>query len=159
RSRMSIIRTETDQTTTVRYNHETGSPARCTPATVPSAAASNTTLCYPVKWGAFDPDQPTKDYFHKYVVTQVVVSDKNNITPAQLTSYAYKGGTAWRYGDNELVKPKHRTWNQFRGFGEVETRTGDPANITVGSNDTQTLTKTFYFRGMHGNRTASGGTA
>jgi len=72
------------------------------------------------------------------------------LSPSQLTSYTYVGTPAWHFDDNELVKPAHRTYGQFRGYGEVDVATGNAANNTNGHADISTLTKTTYFRGMDG---------
>lgn len=160
RARLTSIVNENGLASVISYNSMPGqggrAPAHCTASTVPASVVNNATLCYPVKWMAFDPDTPLKDFFHKYVVTQVNEMDPNGHNPARLTAYHYKGGAAWHYDDNEVVRPKYRSWGQFRGFGEVETRTGNPHHLSLGLADVQTSTTTSYFRGMHGDRLADG---
>lgn len=160
--RLVTITTETGQVITVHYSGDPGQAGRakpvCTNATLPASPATNTTSCLPVKWTPLGYDDPILDYFHKYVVTQIDVNDKNGTAPARPTVYKYVGDPAWHYDDNEVVKPKYRTWGQFRGYQEVHVLTGDPAANIVGqnygaANDKQTLNKTFYLRGMHGDRT------
>ena len=57
------------------------------------------------------------------------------------TGYTYLGGGAWHYDDNEVVKAKYRTSGQWRGFGRVQTFTGQGA-------DPQTESEAIYYRGM-----------
>jgi len=53
----------------------------------------------------------------------------------------------WHYDDAELVQTKYRTYGQFRGYKEVQTRTGTA---------TSTLTDDVYYRGMdHDNGTTT----
>ncbi|MGW5157068.1 hypothetical protein ACWEPN_16500 [Nonomuraea wenchangensis] len=80
---------------------------------------------------------------HKYVVERVEVQDRNAISPTQITTYRYLGHPAW---------PKYRTHGQFRGYSQVEVRTGDTENRLDldGSKDKQTLTRTTYYRGTGG---------
>ena len=45
---------------------------------------------------------------------------------------------AWHYDDSELVKPKKRTWGQFRGYGRVRVRTGSGIRRPVRAPNTST---------------------
>ncbi|MBM7773222.1 RHS repeat-associated protein [Actinokineospora baliensis] len=125
-------------------------PTECTATTVPTDLANNTKRCFPVYWTLPLNQNPTLDFFHIHPVSRVEVQDANAISPTGRTDYAYLGTPAWHFDDNELVKPANRTYGQFRGYAQVETRTGNPANLTDGVADQQTLTKTTYLRGMHG---------
>jgi RHS repeat-associated protein len=163
--RLITITSETGQVVAVHYADEPGQAGRakpmCTKDTIPAAPASNTTECFPVKWTPYGYTDPILDYFHKYVVTEVDITDKNGTAPTRPTTYTYVGDPAWHYDDNEVERPKYRSWGQFRGYAEVDVRSGDPqANIVGavygGTNDKQTLTKTFYLRGMDGDKTATG---
>ena len=40
----------------------------------------------------------------------------------QVTSYSY-GGAAWHYNTAEFTKDDQRSWDEFRGFGDVTIRT------------------------------------
>lgn len=163
--RLVKVETETGQILEVKYAGEQGQTGRakplCTEATIPTSPSQNTTSCYPVKWTPPGHTDPLLDYFHKYVVTEVVARDKANTSPPQPTTYTYVGNPAWHYDDNELVRAKYRTWGQFRGYGQVDVRSGDTSNNVVGStygaaNDKQTLTSNFYLRGMDGDKLPSG---
>lgn len=165
RQRLVTISTETGQVITVHYSGDPGQTGRakpvCTQDALPASPASNTTACLPVKWTPLGHTEPILDWFHKYVVTQVDVADKNGTAPNRPTVYKYVGDPAWHYDDNEVVRPKDRTWGQFRGYQEVDVLSGDPAAVIVsptygGTNDKQTLDKNFYLRGMDDDKTASG---
>ncbi|MFG1702909.1 RHS repeat domain-containing protein [Nonomuraea sp. M3C6] len=136
-------------------NNETGgelrvnyAPADCKPGDVP-AADKNTRRCFPQRWAPPNEAEVT-DWFHKYVVTQTVEVDRVAGSPNVVTDYEYLDGGAWRYADNILVKPEHRTWSDWRGFGRVRVREGD------GQDTRRTLTEFRYFRGMHGDKLADG---
>ncbi len=154
RKRLTQVRTETGLKITVFYNTDTGQTGRalplCTGSTLPSDLSANATECFPVKWAPPYYTTPITDWFHKYVVTQVTTSATSGASvPDRLTVYNYSGGTAWRYDENEVIKPDNRTWGQWRGYAQVETRTGSPAAGW-------TLTRDTYFRGMNGNKTGTG---
>src|SRR5262249_11245544 len=111
-------------------------------APVTVTPSSNTTSCYPVYWTPSGYTQPYLDWFRSYVVNSVTQSDPTGGAPSVMTSYAYPGGAAWHYDDHEIVQPKYRTYGQFRGYGDVQTMTGN------GAGDPQTLAETTYYRGL-----------
>ncbi|GIE32982.1 type IV secretion protein Rhs [Actinoplanes italicus] len=130
-------------------------------------ASTNTTACFPVYWAPEGQPRPLLDWFYTHPVKRVSTIDKYNAyqdgtQPKLVTEYLYKGGAAWHYDDNELVKKKNRTWGQFRGYGEVETRTGDPSvfHYVNGQpvHDQKTSSTTYYFRGMNGDTLPDGKT-
>ncbi|TMR21761.1 RHS repeat-associated core domain-containing protein [Nonomuraea turkmeniaca] len=123
-------------------------PADCKPGDVP-VADKNNRLCFPQRWSPPAESEVT-DWFHKYVVAQTIEVDRVAGSPGVVTSYEYLDGAAWHYADNILVKPEHRTWSDFRGFGRVRVREGD------GQDTKRTLTEVRYFRGMHGDKQADG---
>lgn len=151
--RMGRITDENGASMAVYYT-----PADCTAASVPSLAdlSVNKRRCFPVKWSMPGNPAGITDFFHKYLVSKIVISDPQATSPSQIITYTYNGDPAWHYDDNELVKSGDRTWAQFRGYGSVDVRTGDPGNLSNGKADQQTLTRTFYLRGMHGNKTPGG---
>lgn len=114
---------------------------------------TNTTRCMPVIWEPPGRDDPITDWFHKYVVTSVIQTDRTGLAPDMVTAYDYLGGAAWHFDtDDGLTKEKNKTWSQWRGYGRVRTRTGDPS-------DPATQTDAYYLRGMDGDRkNKSGGT-
>ncbi|HEX7306793.1 RHS repeat-associated core domain-containing protein [Lentzea sp.] len=150
--RLGNITTDTGAVITVTY-----STPDCTLGSMPTDAAHNDKRCFPVYWAPPLNENPILDYFHKYVATKVEQQDANALSPTQVTEYTYVGAPAWHYDDNEVVKPKYRTYGQFRGYSEVETRTGNPATAFDDVPDTRTLLRTRYFRGMDGDQLPGGG--
>ncbi|MDX8049039.1 RHS repeat-associated core domain-containing protein [Lentzea sp. BCCO 10_0798] len=149
--RVTNIATETGTSINVTY-----SKPDCTAESVPTDHANNKRRCYPVYWTLPYNENPKLEYFHKYVVDRVDVQDTTASSPTQTTEYAYLGDPAWHFDDFELVKPEHRTYGQFRGYGKVEQRTGDKQFSFDGVNDKQTLRRTTYFRGMDGDTMPGG---
>jgi RHS repeat-associated protein len=144
RYRIDQVTGEMGAVTSVTY----ATPYTCTAAyvdgmTTNAEAASNTESCYPVWWTPPDYTAPVLDWFEKYAVTAVTTTDQTTGGEAQSTQYAYSGGAAWHYDDNEVVKAKYRTYGQFRGYGTVETLTGAG---TAG--EPQAESATTYYRGM-----------
>ncbi|MFI6588170.1 RHS repeat-associated core domain-containing protein [Embleya sp. NPDC050493] len=143
RRRITHIVNETGGNTTFRYNDP-----ECAPSTLPTPD-SNTKACYPV-WWSYGDSEPVQHWFHKYTVAQVTEEDPTTNTTARSTSYEYLGGAAWHRDDAELTedkeasKPKskdRRTWNDYRGYAEVITRSG-------AGTDKVTKSKSLYLRGM-----------
>ncbi|WP_309228132.1 RHS repeat domain-containing protein [Streptomyces lunaelactis] len=142
RYRVYGINTESGGTIGVTYSNRD-----CQAGDVPSPS-SNTRRCYPVIWSP--PDAPAEDYepyldwFHSYVVTQVLESDNTGGAPAKQTDYAYLDGMSWaKSKDDEFTKAKHLTYSDRKGYGRVQVRTG------TGS-DARTLKEYRYFRGIDG---------
>ncbi|SEG20134.1 RHS repeat-associated core domain-containing protein [Nonomuraea solani] len=127
----------------------------CAPGAVPAKPESNTKRCFPVRWTMPPATEPADDWFHKYVVEQVVEDDLATDAKDMVTNYDYdiKGG-AWAYIDDPLIDPKYRTWAEWRGFEKVTVRKGDPAND---ENKPESKTQYLYFRGMHGDRLSPAG--
>jgi hypothetical protein len=145
--RLSTIWTDTGAQIDIRY-----SGPECVPGTtMPASPQTNMLRCYPVL--EENPDHSiTTDYFHKYVVTNVTEADLTGGGPNVVTNYEYVGGVAWRHtDDNGLTKDNLRTWSDYRGYTQVNTRVGEPANGP-------SLTEDVYFRGMNGDLDGAGGT-
>ncbi|MFB6581548.1 RHS repeat domain-containing protein [Streptomyces sp. NPDC056402] len=147
RRRIVGITSETGQVIDVGYADPDCAPG----AGLPSSKDANTTRCYPVYWNPDDksPNDPTLDWFHKYVVTRVTELDPFGGSRPKETRYEYVGGAAWHRDDEELTEDKRRTWNQFRGYEQVITRAGTAP-------DAVSKTATFYLRGMDGDVKADG---
>src|SRR5262249_22090922 len=122
----------------IGVNYEQVNPCSWPVSITPS---SNTSSCYPVYWTPAGYTQPIQDWFNKWEVASVTQADPTGGNPTTYTSYTYLGGGAWHYDDNEVVKAKYRTYGQWRGFGRVQTFTGQ-------GNDAKTESETTYYRGM-----------
>jgi RHS repeat-associated protein len=152
RFRISDVTNEMGGTTEVTYDTV---PTSCTSGNFPSPD-DNTTLCYPDYWTPPGASSPVEDWFNKYVVMAVTQVSTEVSSQAEYTTYCYgtssscMSGAAWHFDDDPLQKSSERTWDQWRGFGQVTTETGvapDPVSETV---DT-------YFQGMNGDYQSGGG--
>lgn len=142
RLRIASIRTESGADIKVTYSGE-----ECSASTTPKPA-SNAKKCYPVYWTPSGQPDPKMDWFHKYVVTQVLEIDYTSGEQEVRHDFKYAtagGGTnqLWAYDTNEFTKKKHRTYSVWRGYPQVTKLTGDPAQG-------QLKTRTRFYRGMHG---------
>lgn len=142
RYRVYGINTETGGTIGVTY-----SPTDCKAGDVPTPT-SNTRRCYPVKWSPPDAPaanyEPYLDWFHSYVVTQILETDNTGGAPAKQTDYAYLDGMGWaKSKDDEFTDAKHLTYGDRKGYGRVQVRTG-------AAPDKRTLKEYRYFRGIGG---------
>ncbi|MEU7909150.1 RHS repeat-associated core domain-containing protein [Actinoplanes sp. NPDC049118] len=136
RNRVQSITTESGAQIGVTY-----SKPECDTITLPKPWA-NTKRCFPQYYAAEGEDSKI-DWFNKYVVTRVDVYDNTGGFEHQQTNYDYLDAPAWAYDNSALVKPKKRTWGQFRGYGRVQIRTGLESEV-------QSRTEYRYFRGMNG---------
>ncbi|GIG68741.1 RHS repeat domain-containing protein [Phytomonospora endophytica] len=151
RPRLTSIRNETGGVTTINY-----SDPDCGPGSVPSAHEHNTRRCYPVKYTPEGLADPVETYFHKYVVTSIAEADATGGGDVVWTFYQYStagGGTEtlWAWNDAEYVPDDDRDWNQWRGYAEVVTLTGDPADPAP-----QLRSRTRYYRGLDGDKLPGG---
>jgi RHS repeat-associated protein len=145
RYRMSSITTESGGTIAVTYS----APECVAGSNLPATPDTNTKRCFPVYWVPPGSTTPKLEYFHKYVVTSVALGDLVGGTQDQVTYYQYQGSPAWHYDNNPLALPTRRTWGQWRGYQQVRV-------IHGASTQTQSQTDISYFRGMDGDKTASG---
>ncbi|MEV6967908.1 RHS repeat-associated core domain-containing protein [Hamadaea sp. NPDC051192] len=151
RPRLTSIKNETGGVTTINY-----SEPDCGPGNIPSSHHTNTRRCYPVKYTPEGLNEPVDAYFHKYVVRSIAEADAVGGGPVVWRFYDYStagGGTSalWGWNDAEFVAKDDRDWNQWRGYAEVTTRVGDPADAGP-----QQRTRTRYFRGFDGDKQPSG---
>ncbi|WEH30589.1 hypothetical protein [Streptomyces sp. AM 3-1-1] len=141
RYRVYAVNTESGSTLGVTY-----SAPDCKPGDMPKPE-SNTRRCYPVIWSPPDSPgaeyEPYLDWFHSYVVTQVLESDNTGGAPVKETDYSYLDGMGWAKEEaDEFTKAKELTYGDRKGYGRVQVRTGAPAE------GKQTLTEYRYFRGI-----------
>ncbi|WP_141366406.1 RHS repeat-associated core domain-containing protein [Streptomyces sp. 6-11-2] len=116
----------------------------------------NTTRCFPQFIGGDSQDDPERQWFNKYVVTSTTTTDRTGGAPDGVTQYEYLGGAAWHHDDDDgLTKQKHKTWSQWRGYGQVRVTSGGQG----GASAMKTQQDSYFLRGMDGDReSTSGGT-
>ncbi|WP_245828191.1 RHS repeat-associated core domain-containing protein [Micromonospora avicenniae] len=141
RWRIKTVHTDTGGDIIVTY-----SGPDCTRSTLPSPA-TNTKRCMP-SFYAPGGQELSEDWFHKYVVTRIDLDDTVTDQPTEVIEYDYDT-PAWAYNKDELTKDKYRTWSDWRGYGKVTVRHGDPAGQ-------QTSVEYRYLRGLDGDKAASG---
>lgn len=142
RYRVYAVNTETGGTLGVTYSGQD-----CKAGDVPTPT-SNTRRCYPIKWSPPDAPaanyEPYLDWFHSYVVTQILESDNTGGAPAKETDYAYLDGMSWALAkDDEFTNAKHLTYSDRKGYARVQVRTGTAPDL-------RTLKQYRYFRGIDG---------
>ncbi|MGW2614311.1 polymorphic toxin-type HINT domain-containing protein [Streptomyces sp. NPDC001500] len=146
RFRLSMVLSETGAQLDVTY-----APADCTKATLPRPGES-TKRCYPVKWAPPGYVDPITDWFHKYVVSAVIETDRTGGSDAMVTRYDYQGDTAWRKAEPDgITDDKYLTWGGWQGYGKVK--------VTSGTADQQKTRVDYTFlQGMNGDKDADGNT-
>ncbi|WP_406316751.1 polymorphic toxin-type HINT domain-containing protein [Streptosporangium sp. NBC_01639] len=143
--RISAIDNETGGALSITYSDED-----CKAGDTPEPD-SNTRRCYPQYWSPEGATAPKRDWFHKYVVTQVQQIDRTGGAPDVLETYEYLGGGAWHHDDDDgLTKEKYKTWSQWRGYGKVRVLRGAPG-------EQRSKAEFTYFRGMDGDELSGGG--
>lgn len=156
RYRIEAIDSETGSTILAHYKDPECRAAN--PRVMPTSPESNTLRCYPVISEIPDPTDPqhekklyVTDWFHKYVVDWVQEEDRNGNSPTRRTEYEFLGNPAWAYDDEtEMMRPKTRTWSQWRGYEKVRTFIGQAP-------DKRSMTETLFFRGLDGDRLSPSG--
>ncbi|MFJ9720303.1 polymorphic toxin-type HINT domain-containing protein [Streptomyces sp. NPDC101213] len=144
RFRLSMVLSETGAQLDVNY-----APADCTKATLPTPGES-TKRCYPVKWAPPGYVDPITDWFHKYVVSAVIETDRTGGSDGMVTRYDYQGDAAWRKAKPDgITDAKYLTWGGWQGYGKVK--------VTSGTADVQKTRVDYTFlQGMDGDKDASG---
>ncbi len=153
RFRLSTISTETGGQIDINY---TSSPNAQVPAcdqaagaTVLPTPSNDNLLCYQEYWTP-PGGSMIADWFEKYVASSVDQHDPTGGSADQVTQYQYPGTPAWHRNDSPLTDSAQRSWDQFRGFGQVITTVGQ-------GSDPVTESETTYLRGMDGDYTAQSG--
>ncbi|MGW0703226.1 polymorphic toxin-type HINT domain-containing protein [Streptomyces sp. NPDC002867] len=146
RYRLAAVLSETGAQLDVNY-----APTECTKAALPNPGES-TKRCYPVKWAPPGTIEPITDWFHKYVVAEIVETDRTGGSDSLVTRYAYSGEAAWRKAKPDgITEDKYLTWGGWQGYGKV--------TVTSGSADHQTSRIDYtYLQGMDGDKDPAGGT-
>jgi RHS repeat-associated protein len=145
RFRVNTVYTDTGGQIHVNY-----APADCAVGSLPRPGES-TRRCFPVRWNPSN-GAPLTDWFHKYVVEEVIETDRTGGAPDMVTRYRYIGGAAWRKAEPDgFTKAEDLTWSQWRGYGKVEVTRGDGQFMPAKAEHT-------FLRGMHGDPLPGGGT-
>ncbi|WP_232108177.1 RHS repeat domain-containing protein [Streptomyces gossypiisoli] len=146
RPRISTVTSETGSITTV-----TLSSPECVRSEVTGAAEdTNTRSCYPKYWNINGASEASVDWFHKYRVEAVVVSDPAGHNDAVEYAYDYSGA-AWHHSDDPFTPKDERTWSDWRGYRQVTVHTG-------AKDTTRSKTVSLYMQGMHGDKKKDGTT-
>ncbi|WCN07362.1 RHS repeat-associated core domain-containing protein [Streptomyces sp. M92] len=146
RPRIATVTSETGSITTV-----TLSSPECTRSEVQGAAEDvNTRSCFPQYWNVNGAEDASVDWFHKYRVEAVVVSDPAGNNDAVEYAYDYSGA-AWHHSDNPFTPKDERTWSDWRGYRQVTVHTG-------AKETTRSKTVSLYMQGMHGDKQKDGTT-
>ncbi|MGW6965865.1 polymorphic toxin-type HINT domain-containing protein [Streptomyces zaomyceticus] len=144
RFRLSTVLSETGSQLDVNY-----APAQCSKASLPKPGES-TQRCYPVVWAPPGYLDPVTDWFHKYVVFQVVETDRTGGGPEQVTQYDYQGPAAWRKAEPDgITEAKYLTWGNWQGYGKVKVTTG-------AANSKRTRIDYTFFQGQDGDKNPDG---
>ncbi|MFI8436171.1 RHS repeat-associated core domain-containing protein [Streptomyces sp. NPDC079020] len=146
RYRLATVVSETGAQLDINF-----APTDCTASALPKPGES-TKRCYPVKWAAPGHIEPIDDWFHKYVVAEIVETDRTGGGDKMVTRYGYEGPAGWRHSKPDGITPeKFLTWGEWQGYGKVK--------VTSGGEDTQrTRIDYTYFQGLDGDRKPGGGT-
>ena len=146
RPRVSTVTSETGAITTV-----TLSAPECVRSEVLGVPEdSNTRSCYPQYWNINGAADASVDWFHKYRVLAVTVSDPAANNEAVEYAYSYSGA-AWHYADDPLTPKAERTWSDWRGYRQVTAWTG-------ATSVTRSKTVSLYLQGMDGDKNKDGTT-
>ncbi|WP_406000906.1 polymorphic toxin-type HINT domain-containing protein [Streptomyces sp. NBC_00829] len=145
RFRLASVLSETGAQLDVNY-----APTNCTKGTLPKPGES-TKRCYPVKWAPPGHIEPITDWFHKYVVAEIIETDRTGGGESLVTRYDYQGNAAWRKAEPDgITEDKYLTWGGWQGYGKVK--------VTSGSADQQiTRIDYTYMQGMDGDKDPDGG--
>ncbi|MFE3943717.1 RHS repeat-associated core domain-containing protein [Streptomyces sp. NPDC059118] len=146
RPRLLTITSETGAITEV-----TLSSPECTRGQVAGAAEdTNTRSCYPQYWNINGAEEASVDWFQKYRVLAVTVSDPAGHNDTVENEYVYSGA-AWHYNDEPFTPKDERTWSDWRGYRQVTAYTG--AKTT-----TRSKAVSVYLQGMDGDKKKDGTT-
>ncbi|MEU3597664.1 RHS repeat-associated core domain-containing protein [Streptomyces sp. NPDC006798] len=146
RFRLATVLNETGGQLDINYK-----PAECTVPTLPQPGHS-TKRCYPVMWAGPGHVEPVKDWFHKYVVGEVIQTDRTGGGEKMVTRYDYQGPAGWRHSKPDGITPENMlTWGDWQGYGKVSVTSGP-------ENGRRSRTDHTYFQGLHGDKLPGGGT-
>ncbi|WP_093838672.1 RHS repeat-associated core domain-containing protein [Streptomyces aidingensis] len=146
RYRLATVLSETGAQLDITY-----APTECTADALPQPGAS-TKRCYPVVWTPPGSIDPTTDWFHKYVVQEIIQTDRTGGGDDMVTRYDYQGDAGWRRTEPDgITDEEFLTWGQWQGYGRT--------TVTSGNGEvTDTRVDYTYLQGLHGDALPGGGT-
>jgi RHS repeat-associated protein len=146
RLRLASVISETGAQLDITY-----APRECTPTSLPKPGES-TKRCYPVIWSPPGSIDPKTDWFHKYVVQDIVQTDRTGGGDDLVTHYAYQGAAGWHHAEPDgITDPKYLTWSQWQGYGKV--------TVTSGNGQTNATRIDYtYLQGLNGDKLPDGTT-
>ncbi|MFJ3901405.1 polymorphic toxin-type HINT domain-containing protein [Streptomyces sp. NPDC090025] len=140
KERLSSITDEAGGQVDINYSAET-----CSWSSLPTPQ-SNTTRCFPQQYQPTNKTDATTEWFNKFVVDSVLMTDLTGGAPDMVTRYTYLGDAAWAFDDDDgLTKEKLKTWSQWRGYQHTRVQTGGTLAMS-------TQVDHWFLRGMHGDR-------
>ncbi|MEC3994458.1 polymorphic toxin-type HINT domain-containing protein [Actinacidiphila sp. DG2A-62] len=139
RPRIATITTETGARTKVTLS----TPECHRGGTMPASEDQDTKSCFPQYWHINGAETAGLDWFNKYSVKSVTVSDTTAGNLDLISSYTY-GDPAWHYDDDPFTPADERTWSRWRGYGTV--------TVTSGNAATTSKTTSVYLQGMNGDK-------
>ncbi|MCF6523101.1 HNH endonuclease [Streptomyces sp. JJ36] len=146
RFRLASVLTETGAQLDVNY-----APTECSAGSLPEPGTS-TKRCYPVRWTPPGHIDPITDWFHKYVVAEIIETDRTGGGEDLVTRYDYRGPAGWRHGEPDGITDESMlTWDQWQGYGEVSVTSGN-------GQDMKTRVDYTYLQGLDGDKLPGGGT-
>ncbi len=146
RFRLSSVLTETGTQLDVNY-----APTECTADALPEPG-EQTKRCYPVRWAPPGHIDPITDWFHKYVVAEIIQTDRTGGARDLVTRYDYQGPAGWRHGEKDGITDEEMlTWDQWQGYGKVTVTSGDGQTMPTRIDYT-------FLQGLDGDKKPGGGT-
>ncbi|MFF2012463.1 RHS repeat-associated core domain-containing protein [Streptomyces sp. NPDC058195] len=146
RPRLLTVTSETGAITEV-----TLSSPECTRGQVAGAAEdANTRSCYPQYWNINGAEEASVDWFQKYRVLAVTVSDPAGHNDTVENEYAYSGA-AWHHSDEPFTPKEERTWSDWRGYRQVTSYSG-------AKDATRSKVVSVYLQGMDSDKKKDGTT-
>ncbi|MER8230882.1 RHS repeat-associated core domain-containing protein [Streptomyces sp. NPDC094049] len=147
RSRLAMILSETGAQLDINY-----APTDCAASALP-APGTSAKRCYPVEWAPPGKIDPETDWFHKYVVAEIIETDRTGGSDGLVTRYDYSDGKgAWRKSKPDgITDSKFLTWSNWQGYDKVAVTSGTATHQS-------TRIEYHYLQGMDGDTSPTGGT-
>lgn len=160
--RIGLVHNETGGVVDVEYGHADN--RTCDAAYVePLYRWQSNRECFAVKWSRTSNSQPVYTWFHKYVVTRVILGDASLgladgylltapviLGQMRVYDYDYRGAPAWRFAPSKNVGTADESWSDWRGYETTIVHTRNVSASGAVLDGDAARTKTVRFRGMDG---------